>query len=118
MVLATSLYLLPSLRCVSAGARGLGAKTQALGDRPGERTGVDCAETAKMYWSMAQATRSEQDNAWVHHRSPTGNVLMKGGSGPHHSSLILFVLTVGTTLDSMSSASRQALMVAYTQRWG
>ena len=97
MVLATSLYLLPSLRCVSAGARGLGAKTQALGDRPGERTGVDCAETAKMYWSMARATRCGQD-AWVHHRSPTGNVLMKGGSGPHHSSLILLVLTVGTTL--------------------
>ena len=40
------LAALRSLRCMSAGAHGLGAETQASGDRPSVRTRSGCVETA------------------------------------------------------------------------
>ena len=74
---------------------GLGAETWASVDRPRERTGVGCSETAQRAWSVVWATSGCVCR--MEPRSTTEAPLstcVKSEVWPHHSSLILGVLTV------------------------
>ena len=105
--------------CVHQCGRGLGAEAWASEVRPGEKTGVGCAETALRGWILVWLKpRVYAEEAQAHHRGKVPLLrARKGRGGTWHSSLLPCTCTLRRQDTACTGSRSRHQPLLWAQGW-